>query len=53
MKFKKNQIYYLMELDLLFLVTDVDKEFNRVKIEYETEIYTSSLFPRLVYIGDL
>ena len=54
MKFKLNQIYYNYKLDFLFLVTDVDREFNRAKLEYERlEVYSSSWFKELIYIGDL
>jgi len=52
-KFKLNQIYYNYKLDFLFLVTDVDREFNRAKLEHESEIYISNWLTDLVYIGDL
>jgi len=53
MKFKLNQIWYNAKLDFLFIVTDVDKEFNRARIEHERTNYPSNWLTDLIYIGEL
>jgi len=53
MKFKLNQIYYNAKLDFLFLVTDVDKEFNRARFEHGDTNYPSDWITDIVYIGTL
>jgi len=51
--FDKKQIYYSTSLNELVLVSDVDKEFNRAKLEHGTEVYISNWLTDLVYIGDI
>jgi len=53
MKFKKGQIYYLERFNELVLVTDVDATFSRAKLVYDADIYISSFFPDMIYIGEL